>query len=678
MSLLSRLSRPLLFRAHVTTVTLVGVAILVISATGSPLDELPGDYPLAFFIFALLLLLTELRPMLYHTEGGEVTASWTFAFALVFIAPVAGAVLAASTSTLIADVARSKSIVKSMFNAAQLALSLTVGVAAGNAIYPLLAVADGEQLGLRWLAAAFVASAVSFVLNAILISIVIALHQAMPVGEMLVRSLRVNLGMDGVLLALAPIFLLIGVEAPILVPLLLGTVILIFRSATLALSNRHEATHDQLTDMPNRRLFVDHMGLMLANAEKSSENVALIHVDLDGFKGINDRLGHHYGDEVLRHVADRMRAAKRPVDFIARLGGDEFIMALGAVGDRDTAARIAQRVWERLREPMEIEGVPLAVGASLGVALYPDDGRDLHTLLDRADMAMYDAKTNARGVAVYAGADVGAGPNRLELLAELQAGIDRGELELFYQPKVDIESDTITGVEALVRWRHPELGLVEPALFMPQAEQTELVTPLTDAVITMAAQQCSEWLAEGIRVGVSINASARNLHDLKFPTRVAALLEAAHLDPGWLEIEITENTVMADPVRASSVIGHLRSIGVSLAIDDFGTGYSSLATLRNLTIDRIKIDRSFVIGINENEGDVSIVRSVIDLGKALGLTVVAEGIENPAAYDVVKALGCHEFQGYLFSEPLPYGELLPLLRTSGSRVRRTTETASTT
>ncbi len=640
-----------------------GLAVVIgglVQLDGTPLT---GDHPATFLAFAILLVATEFKPMPSLTDGTELTASWAFAFTLFFLGPTAGAIATVAGVALLADFRGSKRLDRSLFNAAQFALSLSAGGLAGSLVTDLLSVSRGETADLRWLAGVVVACTVGFAINSMFISVAIALHQGLPVLEMIRRSVGINLGMDGLLLALAPIFVVIGLEALVLVPLLLLTVWVIFKSAALALSNKHEATHDQLTNIPNRRMFEDHAALMLDNAENAKSQAAMIHIDLDGFKGVNDRLGHHYGDLVLQEVAERLDGAKRPADLVARLGGDEFAVLLGEINGRDDAEAVARRFLDAIEEPLDIEGVPLAVSASLGVSLYPRHGEDVSTLLHRADLAMYEAKEASGGVQVYSNDQESRMPGRLSLLSELSSAMEAGDLSLVYQPKVDLRTGQITGVEALLRWHHEDHGVVNPSWFMPQAEQTELMTPLTDHIMGVAMAQCEAWHAQGIRITVGVNVSARNLHDLRFPSRVGNLLSQHHLDPAWFEIEITENTVMADPVRSASVLGHLRALGVGISIDDFGTGYSSLASLRQLTIDRIKIDRSFVTDLATRDGDLTIARSVIELGHNLGLKAVAEGIETEEVLNILRDLECDEAQGFLISTPLPAAELTPLLLT---------------
>ncbi len=643
-------------------------SVIVVSAIAqviafSQLGDAPffGAFPMAFMLFCLLLLATEMRPMPMIGDDTVVTASWVFSFALLFIAPWAGALAAVTATALAGDLLTGRPWNKAMFNASQLSLSLAVGGGFGSLVVDLHQVVNGDPVSVQWLAGVTVACVTGFWTNNILIGIVVALHQGLPVGEMVRRSLTVALGMDGLLLALAPIFVVIGIHGLVLVPLLLITVWAIFKSAAIALSNKHEATHDQLTDIPNRRMFEDHAALVIENAANANHLAALIHIDLDGFKGINDRLGHHYGDIVLKEIAKRLTESKRSIDHVARLGGDEFAIMLGQIGSISDAEAIANRALGEIERKLNVEGVPLGVSASLGVAVYPSHGEDVTSLLHHADMAMYTAKTDGTGVETYTAGEQSGMPGRMGLLAELTNAIDTEQLHLVYQPKVNIASGRVTSVEALLRWEHPVHGNVPPSWFMPQAEQTDLMTSLTDHILRMAIAQCAEWRRAGIEVGVAINASARNLHDLRFPRRVGEILAEHEADAKWFEIEITENTVLEDPVRTAAVLAELRELGVGLTIDDFGTGYSSLASLRRLTIDRIKIDRSFITDLANHDGDLTIARSVIELGRNLGLKTVAEGVETPEVYAILKELGCDEIQGFMVSTPVCANDITPML-----------------
>ncbi len=654
-------------RAHRLSILIwlsVLAAVLVVGAAVAGLHGASpvGDHQAAFVVFAALLLATELRPIPSLTDDTVLTASWAVAFTLLLLAPLAGALLAVGIAPVFSDLKKRKRFDRTMFNAAQFMLSLAFGSLAGSLIEDLSMVANGDQVTARWLLAVAVACVGGFAANSVFISVAVAFSQGLPVREMLRRSLGINLGMDGLLLALAPVFVVIGLEALILVPLLLFTVVVIFRSASIALRNKHEATHDELTGIANRRMFEDHAAMIVEASRVDDLHFALVHIDLDGFKGVNDRLGHRYGDLVLIEIGRRLKEAERSTDQVARLGGDEFALLIADVDDDVSALAIAERVCAEITRPLEIEGVPLTVGASMGLAMYPAHGDSIEELLHNADTAMYESKRLGGGVQAFAGMKDDVGPKRVALLGDLATAIEEGQLSLAYQPKVDMSTGAITTVEALLRWNHPVHGAVRPNWYMPQAEQTDLITPLTDHVIELALAQCRRWQDEGIEVGVAVNVSARNLHDLRLADRVADALRRHDLDPGVLELEITENAVMEDPLRARTVLAALRALGVGLAIDDFGTGYSSLSVLRDLDVDRIKIDRSFVTNVATSQSDLSIVRSVIELGRNLGMKTIAEGVETVEALEVLRSIGCDEIQGFLFAAPLPSEELGPLLR----------------
>ncbi len=658
-------------RLYTTVVTLAGWVAFIGMAIRSPSSQLLGPQPIIVLLFAVLLVATELRPMPDLIGGGAVTGSWTFALAMLFMAPPPVVLAVVGVTAIAVDLKDKKPLEKALFNASQFVVSLSAGVLFASAATDVnLSITMNP--GFRWVLAVAIASVVAFSLNSALISIVIALHQGLPVVETLRRSFASNLGMDGLLLALAPVFAVIGLDAPLLIGPLLVTVSVIFRSASIALGNRHEATHDLLTGIANRRLFEDRAQMLLDGAAMAGDRAALLHFDLDGFKAVNDRLGHHYGDEVLKVVAARIRDASRAIDQVARLGGDEFAILLGRVDNAEDAMQYAKRLLEVVEAPMDIEGLPLAISASFGVAIFPDQGEDLTTLTHHADMASYKAKRSAIGVSLWETSSGFSVPGRLSILGDLQAAVDRDELFLVFQPIIRTESDEIVGVEALVRWDHPSQGLVMPETFIRQAEQTDLVSPITDLILSKAIAQCSAWHRAGIELRVAVNVSARNLHDLRFPSRVAEILSIHDLDAKWLEIEVTENNVMADPVRSEAVLGHLRTLGVSIAIDDFGTGYSSLASLRTLTLDRIKIDRTFITNLDTNESDLMISRSMIGLGNSLGLGTVAEGVETYEVLELVRELGCHEYQGYLTCEPLTAEALTPMLRSQLFRAEPST------
>jgi diguanylate cyclase (GGDEF)-like protein len=416
---------------------------------------------------------------------------------------------------------------------------------------------------------------------------------------------------------------------------------------------RHQALHDALTGLANRSL----LHRRAERALRGDEAGAMLLIDLDRFKEVNDTLGHDHGDEMLVEVAGRLRGAIRRGDTLARLGGDEFAVLLDGLPHRGAAIELAARLQDALRRPFALRGVSIELEASIGVALYPDHGTNVGTLLQRADVAMYDAKRGGHGIAVYTAERDPYSADRLGLLAELRRAIAGDELVLHYQPKVALRSGAVTGVEALVRWQHPARGLLAPDQFIPLADRTGAIADLTRWVVDSALAQHRAWRDEGLDLPVAVNLAAANIVDVALPDAIAALLARHGVSGDRLECEISEHTVMADPLRASDVLDRLRALGVRLSLDDFGTGHSSLAYLKRLPLDEVKIDRSFVSGMAEDENDMVIVRSTIDLARNLGLTVVAEGVENAETMDELAALSCDTAQGFHLSRPLPAAAL---------------------
>jgi len=414
---------------------------------------------------------------------------------------------------------------------------------------------------------------------------------------------------------------------------------------------QYQAMHDALTGLPNRALFYDRLDLAMRVADRQQKPLSILMMDLDRFKEINDTLGHHIGDEVLYEVARRLEKVLRSSDTISRFGGDEFVVLLPSTSVHQ-ALDVITKIRGALDLDVAVDPHVLNIEASIGLATYPVDGNDAHTLIKRADVAMYSAKGNGLGYAVYDIKSDSHSPDRLSLIGELRRGIERGELMLHYQPKIDLQSGAIYGAEALVRWQHPDKGLIPPLEFISLAEGCGLINPLTEWVLNAALSRNYRWRMAGIQQIISVNLSVRNLQDLDFPNRIAAQLLNWKVAPQWLEFEITESVIMRDPVRALKILSQLDEMGVRLSIDDFGTGYSSLAYLKRLPVDEVKIDRSFVMDMLQDEGDAVIVQSTIDLGHNLGLKVVAEGVESQACLDRLKTLGCDAAQGYFISRPL--------------------------
>jgi diguanylate cyclase len=424
-----------------------------------------------------------------------------------------------------------------------------------------------------------------------------------------------------------------------------------------ATQHQHEALHDALTGLPNRKWFRERAEEAVERGQRGASG-AIVLVDLDRFKDVNDTLGHHAGDELLRVVAQRLPASLRTDDTVARLGGDEFGLILPGMPDAAHALELLARVREELAAPIVLDEVPLSIEASFGVALYPADGTTVEVLLQHADAAMYQGKRGTSGIVVYESATATHPTQVLIVQSELRRALEHDELVLHYQPQVELATGHVCGVEALVRWDHPQRGLLPPAEFLPAVEQSSLIDLLTAWVLRRALTDHASWAALGLPWPLAVNVSARNLEARAFPESVAELLTEFGVPANRLTLEITETALAADTVAAAEAVAALAGQGIAIAIDDFGMGYTSLSQLRTLPIAELKIHQSFVMDLEQDERDRAIVRSVIGLAGGLGCRVTAEGVETPAAAIWLAAAGCDHAQGYLFAKPLPYGELL--------------------
>lgn len=416
---------------------------------------------------------------------------------------------------------------------------------------------------------------------------------------------------------------------------------------------RHLAYYDPLTGLPNRILFHEQVQRAVEAGVREHRPAALLLMDLERFREVNDTLGHQHGDQLLKQVGLRLRSALFQPDLVARLGGDEFGILLPHLASADDVAVVCKKILAILEAPISIDGIPIVVEASIGVALAPGHASDADSLMQRADVAMYRAKQTGGGFEVYASEYDPHNPRRLALMAELREAIDHDQLLLHYQPQIDIQTGRAVAAEALVRWQHPRDGLLMPDRFIATAERTALIKPLTHWVLAMALHQCVAYRRKNKRLRVCVNLSVRSLHDPHLLEQVADLLGAAGAEPGLLELEITESAIMLDPSRAFETLAALHRMGVLLSIDDFGTGFTSLGYLKKLPVDEVKIDKSFVMDMLTNESDATIVRSVIDLCHTIGLKVVAEGVESQAILDRLASLGCDYAQGYYICRPGP-------------------------
>jgi diguanylate cyclase len=438
---------------------------------------------------------------------------------------------------------------------------------------------------------------------------------------------------------------------------------------------RHLASHDALTGLPNRLLLDDRVAQAIAQANRQGHEFALLVVDLDRFKLINDSLGHRAGDDLLREVAQRLKSAVRAVDTTARLGGDEFVILVDGPVTRAEAIGIGKRAIDVMRPAMRLLGIDVHISPSIGIAFYPRDGATVDALLARADAAMYSAKERGRNnVQCYAEGMSTATQERVRLESELHEALQAGQFELHYQPKVDTSSGRVNSAEALIRWRHPQRGLISPKDFIPVADECGLLDAIGEWVLCEACRQAKAWQEQGLRpMRVAVNLAPSQFRLTNLVDRIRHALEAARLDPQYLEIELTESAVMSDAEESIVILEAISRMGVLVSVDDFGTGYSSMSYLRRFPIDKLKIDRCFVEEMTRRPEDASIVRAIISLAHSLHLKVIAEGVETPEQLALLTELGCDQYQGFYFSPALVPGQFVDLVKNSSALARPLTE-----
>lgn len=639
---------------YMTAVTAVGMAALAVAVVhlAAGLAHLLGE-PLLWAI-AGLALIGDLRPIVTpgKSQPDSGTAALTFSFAALLYWGFPVAALMRTITTLVVALVRRQAMFRAVFNAAQFTLSLGAAglVLAAAGIHPQPSapwVPDGGQL-----LAVGLAGLAYFAVNFVLVSVAVALHSRAPILATSRKALPYQAFVNLVLLSAAPLVVVVMSRSALLVLLFLLPLTAIYASTAMSLQREHEAHHDELTGLPNRTLLLRQTADALMEAARSGSRAGFLLLDLDRFKDVNDTLGHPVGDALLRVVAHRLAHSVRPGDLVARLGGDEFAVLLPSVREGSVAREVAARLRAALTEPIRLEGMSFEIEASVGIALYPDDATAVEVLLQRADVAMYLAKERRTGVEMYASAADRNSPARLSLLGDLRRGIDRGELELHYLPKVFLADGRTGGMEALVRWCHPQRGLIMPGEFIPVTEQSFLMRDLTAYVVDTALAQAARWRQDGLPVQVSVNLSARDLLDAGLAAMIGRELRTHGGRPGDLMLEINERVLAGEPAHATATTAALTALGVPLSLDGFGTGYSSLVRLRRLPVSEIKIDASFVTRLFGDPDSELIVRSVVDLVRALGIRSVAVGVETPEVAAALRAMGCDAAQGSYFSGAL--------------------------
>ncbi|MFI0357992.1 putative bifunctional diguanylate cyclase/phosphodiesterase [Actinomadura sp. 9N407] len=656
--------------------------------SGAEIDALVRNP--VFWILACFIVFGELRPIITpgSTENNGATTSTTFAFAALLYAglPIAAVLQAVAAATC--GILRGRSPHRIAFNVAQYTLAL----GAAQLVLRLFGVhADPIALWVPEgtdLIAIAVAGTAYFVCNDLLVGVAVALHERVS----LLKAVRWDLGYQVLvhlaLLGLAPLMVVAMDRSAAFVPLIVLPFIAVYLNASVSVRREHQALHDGLTGLPNRKLLIVRTEEALAeargagaraagtsrapflagllpfanglagaarrnkDADGTSRRAGLFLLDLDRFKEVNDTLGHPTGDRLLQLVAHRLTHSVRPGDLVARLGGDEFAILLPTIRDAAAAREVAARMRAALSEPVRLDGMSFDLEASVGIALFPDHAPDFELLLQRADVAMYNAKASRNGVEIYSSANDRNSPARLTMLGDLRRAVDRGELELHYQPKISLHDGQLVGMEALVRWRHPDKGLLGPEHFLPIAEQTYLMRSITHYVVEAALTQAAAWWREDLTVQVAVNASGRDLLDTGLTEAIESGLLQRGLPAAALQLEITERILMNEPAYASETVSALAALGIPLSLDDFGTGYSSLVRLKRMPVEEIKIDASFIQRIADSSDDAVIVRSIVDLARTLGLRTVAEGVEEARTAVLLREMGCDAAQGWHFGRPM--------------------------
>ncbi|WP_327011956.1 EAL domain-containing protein [Dactylosporangium sp. NBC_01737] len=652
------------FFAYVAVVVGAGAVLLAVHLPGG----FPQSLPAAFWVLAGCAVVADTKPFVQVGRDDVLLTfpSVCFTFAIMLEFGFAPAVLVQLAAVAITAGWLRHTVWRAAFNAAQYFVSFAVAD---------VIVRRSHHVG--WIVAAAVAW---FVVNNLLVSTAVWLRFGEGWRARFVHAVRMDALATGALLLSAPGLVATAKVDVLLIPLALVTLYAVRRMTALSAQRALEARRDPLTGLANRQGLERAVARRLqehaerAANQEASRRLALLLLDLDGFKQVNDSLGHRVGDRLLVEVSRRLK--ERADAEVGRLGGDEFAIVVPHLHDVADAKAHAEAIMDVLREPVLLDGLPIDVGGSVGVAVYPEHGTDFEELMQHADVAMYDAKGRGDNLAVYAPEADHNSPERLSLLADLRKALETQQdsgVALYYQPQVELATGDVVGLEALLRWQHPQRGLVDPEELIKVAEHSSVMRLLTFRVIDDVIDQLAAWGEAAGRVRVAVNVSVRDLHTGEIADRIAAKLRQTGIEPERLELEITESALMADPRRVLATLARLERLGIAIALDDFGTGYSSMLHLRRLPLKEVKIDRSFVLGVATDPDDAAIVRSMIDLARALGLRIVAEGVEDERTWRMLVEAGCDLAQGWYFARPMPPERLLDWL----TRHRRSTVAHST-
>jgi len=627
---------------------LVLLAAAVVGVIEAPLRQ--AGAPLV--MTAVLMVLLELRPLVQgsgHDPQG-VVMSTAFSMAILFLWGLWPAVVVVSIASLAADLRLRKAAWKVVFNIGQYNVSIAAGwlVMSLAGRRPSLSTPLGHTSGwdLTWMLGACSAY---FVTNLVLVSG--ALSWLSSFWELITTDVVHYTATTFSVLALSPLVVVVANTAWELLPLLLIPLVLVFKMAQMSLEREHQAGHDPLTGLANRALLQESLAAELARSKRDNRPFGLLLIDLDHFKEVNDTLGHHVGDQLLVNFAARLSHSVRPGDHLARLGGDEFAVIVPDADEAEVLG-VAERIRASLASPVALEGMMLEIEASIGLAMHPDHAYQAEDLLRLSDVAMYVAKETRCGVATYSAHRDRNSADRLTLLSELRQALDEDALTLQYQPKVSLADGSLLGVEALIRWQHPQRGFIPPDEFIPLAERSGIMHLLTDRVVSMALAQMASWRDQGLTVPVAVNVSLADLLGGRLADLVLSGLRLYRLPTGMLQLEITERVVAQQTEELQGMLLDLESMGVTLSLDDFGTGYSSLLRLQSLPVSEIKIDRAFVSRLSEGASTVGIVRAIVDLAHALGMPAIAEGVETEAEWQALRSLGCDGAQGWHIAAPM--------------------------